>query len=95
MRPNKNNIVNWTQYITPAMEDLAEKQNWGRQPQNEGPLRYNWSTPFQHLAEQPARVLRRVEPPADVAGSRHDVADHQPGPDDRTIRARRCASPAG
>ena len=24
---------NWQQYITPAMEDLAEKQNWGRQPQ--------------------------------------------------------------
>jgi hypothetical protein len=47
VRPSKNNIVNWTEYISPAMEDLAEKQNWGRQPQNEGPLRFNWSTPFQ------------------------------------------------
>jgi hypothetical protein len=46
VRPNKNNIVNWTQYITPEMEATAEKLNWGRQPANEGPLRYNWSTPF-------------------------------------------------
>jgi photosystem II stability/assembly factor-like uncharacterized protein len=46
VRPNKENITNWDDYITPAMEDLAEKQNWGRQPQNEGPLRYNWSTPL-------------------------------------------------
>jgi photosystem II stability/assembly factor-like uncharacterized protein len=47
VRPSKTNIVNWSQYITPAMEDQAEKLNWGRQPQNEGPLRYNWSTPFE------------------------------------------------
>jgi hypothetical protein len=33
VRPNKNNISNWQQYITPMMEDLADKQNWGRQPQ--------------------------------------------------------------
>jgi photosystem II stability/assembly factor-like uncharacterized protein len=46
VRPNKNNISNWSQYITPQMEDFAEKQNWGRQPQNMGPLRYNWSTPL-------------------------------------------------
>jgi len=45
VRPNKDNIVNWEQYITPAMEDLAEENNWGRQPQQMGPLRYNWSTP--------------------------------------------------
>ncbi|HET9371741.1 MAG TPA: hypothetical protein VFO19_15875 [Vicinamibacterales bacterium] len=46
VRPNKNNIVNWDQYITPQMEDLAEKNNWGRQPQQMGPIRYNWSTPI-------------------------------------------------
>jgi photosystem II stability/assembly factor-like uncharacterized protein len=46
VRPNKNNIANWAQYITPAMEDKAEQQNWGRQPQQMGPLRFNWSTPL-------------------------------------------------
>jgi photosystem II stability/assembly factor-like uncharacterized protein len=46
LRPNKNNITNWSEYITPAMEDFAEKQNWGRQPQQLGALRFNWSTPF-------------------------------------------------
>ncbi len=56
VRPSKNNIVNWSQYITPAMEDLAEKQNWGRQPQNQGALRYNWSTPF-HLSPINPHVL--------------------------------------
>jgi hypothetical protein len=45
-RPNKNTISNWDEYITPAMEDLAEKNNWGRQPQQMGPLRFNWSTPL-------------------------------------------------
>ena len=45
-RPNKNNISNWTQYITPEMEELAFKNNWGRQPQQMGPLRFNWSTPL-------------------------------------------------
>jgi photosystem II stability/assembly factor-like uncharacterized protein len=46
LRPSKNNITNWGDYITPEMEDFAEKQNWGRQPQQLGALRYNWSTPF-------------------------------------------------
>ncbi|MEZ5318709.1 MAG: hypothetical protein R2752_15020 [Vicinamibacterales bacterium] len=46
VRPSKNNISNWDQYITPAMEDLAEKNNWGRQPQDLGALRFNWSTPL-------------------------------------------------
>lgn len=46
VRPNKDNIVNWNQYITPQMEDLAEKNNWGRQPQQMGPIRFNWSTPI-------------------------------------------------
>src|SRR5262245_18244651 len=32
IRPSKTNIVNWSTYITQAMEDLAEKQNWGKQP---------------------------------------------------------------
>ena len=46
LRPNKENITNWEEYITPEMEDFAEKQNWGRQPQQLGALRFNWSTPF-------------------------------------------------
>ncbi len=46
IRPSKNNIVNWDQYITPEMEQLAEDRNWGRQPQQMGALRYNWSTPI-------------------------------------------------
>ena len=46
VRPNKDNISNWTQYITPEMEEIAFKNNWGRQPQQMGPLRFNWSTPL-------------------------------------------------
>lgn len=46
VRPSKNNIVNYAQYITPEMERLAAERNWGTQPQGMGPLRYNWSTPF-------------------------------------------------
>jgi photosystem II stability/assembly factor-like uncharacterized protein len=42
IRPNKNNITNWSQYITQAMEDKAFENNWGRQPQQMGPLRFNW-----------------------------------------------------
>ncbi len=56
IRPNKNNIINWTQYITPEMEQKALANNWGEQPQMMGPLRYNWSTPFQLSPHNP-RVL--------------------------------------
>ncbi len=55
-RPNKNNITNWTQYITPEMEELAFKNNWGRQPQQMGPLRFNWSTPL-HLSPNNNKAL--------------------------------------
>jgi photosystem II stability/assembly factor-like uncharacterized protein len=55
-RPNKNNISNWTQYITPEMEELAFKNNWGRQPQQMGPLRFNWSTPL-HLSPSNNKAL--------------------------------------
>ena len=46
IRPNKNNISNYSQYITAEMEEKAFKNNWGRQPQQMGPLRFNWSTPL-------------------------------------------------
>ncbi|HEX7781039.1 MAG TPA: hypothetical protein VF424_17445, partial [Vicinamibacterales bacterium] len=46
MRPNKNNISNYADYITPEMEKLAADRNWGQQPQQLGPLRFNWSTPI-------------------------------------------------
>jgi photosystem II stability/assembly factor-like uncharacterized protein len=46
IRPNKENIVNYADYITPEMERDAQARNWGTQPANEGPLRYNWSTPY-------------------------------------------------
>ena len=55
-RPNKGNISNWTQYITPEMEELAFKNNWGRQPQQMGPLRFNWSTPL-HLSPNNNKAL--------------------------------------
>lgn len=46
LRPNKENITNWSDYITPEMEKKAEAANWGVQPQMLGALRFNWSTPF-------------------------------------------------
>ncbi len=46
LRPNKENISNWSEYITPEMEKKAEEANWGVQPQMLGALRFNWSTPF-------------------------------------------------
>lgn len=46
IRPSKNNIVNYSMYITPEIEKRAKDNNWGEQPQGMGPLRYNWSTPF-------------------------------------------------
>jgi photosystem II stability/assembly factor-like uncharacterized protein len=46
IRPNKQNITNWDEYITPEMEKTAADRNWGTQPQNAGPLRFNWSTPY-------------------------------------------------
>jgi photosystem II stability/assembly factor-like uncharacterized protein len=57
LRPNKNNITNWGEYITPEMEDLAEKQNWGRQPQQLGALRFNWSTPFILSPHNPRTIM--------------------------------------
>jgi photosystem II stability/assembly factor-like uncharacterized protein len=57
IRPNKNNITNWSEYITPAMEDFAEKQNWGRQPQQLGALRFNWSTPFILSPHNPRSIM--------------------------------------
>jgi photosystem II stability/assembly factor-like uncharacterized protein len=56
VRPNKNNIVNYAQYITPQMEQTALERNWGAQPQMMGPLRYNWSTPFK-LSPHSSRTL--------------------------------------
>jgi photosystem II stability/assembly factor-like uncharacterized protein len=46
MRPNKNTISNWNDYITPEMEKTAADRNWGQQPQQLGALRFNWSTPI-------------------------------------------------
>jgi len=57
IRPNKNNIVNWDQYITPDMERLAEERNWGRQPQQMGALRFNWSTPFKISAHNSQTIF--------------------------------------
>ena len=62
LRPNKNNIDNWGDYITPEMEDRAEKANWGRQPQQLGALRFNWSTPF---------ILSPHNPRTLMVGSNH------------------------
>jgi photosystem II stability/assembly factor-like uncharacterized protein len=70
IRPNKNNIVNYGQYITPAMEDLAEKNNWGRQPQQMGPLRFNWSTPL-HLSPTNNKTL--------YIGSNHLIVSNDRG----------------
>ncbi len=83
IRPNKNNITNWDEYITPEMEKTAADRNWGTQPQNAGPLRFNWSTPYLHLAAQPADAVHRRESPADDDGSRADVPHHQPRSDDQ------------
>jgi hypothetical protein len=57
LRPNKGNITNWSEYITPQMEDLAEQQNWGRQPQQLGALRFNWSTPFILSPHNPRTIM--------------------------------------
>ena len=57
LRPSKNNITNWDQYITPEMEAQAEKNNWGRQPQQLGVLRFNWSTPFILSPHNPRTLL--------------------------------------
>ena len=46
VRPNKLNITNYAEMVTPAMEKRGEEQNWGTQPQGMGPFRFNWSTPF-------------------------------------------------
>jgi photosystem II stability/assembly factor-like uncharacterized protein len=46
IRPNKNNIINYAQFITPEMEKTALDRNWGAQPQQMGALRFNWSTPY-------------------------------------------------
>jgi photosystem II stability/assembly factor-like uncharacterized protein len=56
IRPNKNNIVNYADYITADMEKLALDRNWGAQPQMMGPLRYNWSTPF-HISPNNAHTI--------------------------------------
>jgi photosystem II stability/assembly factor-like uncharacterized protein len=57
LRPNKENITNWDEYITPEMEDFAEEQNWGRQPQQLGVLRFNWSTPFILSPHNPRTIM--------------------------------------
>ena len=62
IRPSKANISNWNEYITPEMEKKAEAMNWGVQPQQMGPLRYNWSTPF---------ILSPHNPKAIMIGSNH------------------------
>ena len=62
IRPSKANITNWDEYITPDMEKKAEAANWGVQPQQMGPLRYNWSTPF---------ILSPHNPKAIMIGSNH------------------------
>ena len=70
IRPNKNNISNYSQYITAEMEDKAEKNNWGRQPQQMGPLRFNWSTPL-HLSPNNNKTL--------YAGSNHLIVTNDRG----------------
>ena len=67
IRPNKNNITNWDEYITPEMEKTAADRNWGTQPQNAGPLRFNWSTPFFISPHNPQTLYIGVESPADDA----------------------------
>jgi len=57
VRPSKANIQNWDDYITPEMERIAEEANWGVQPQQMGPLRYNWSTPFILSPNNPRTLL--------------------------------------
>ena len=64
VRPSKSNITNWDEYITPEMEKKAEEANWGVQPAQMGPLRYNWSTPF---------ILSPHNPRAIMIGSNHLV----------------------
>ncbi len=56
IRPNKNNITNWDEYITPEMEKSGADRNWGTQPQNAGALRFNWSTPY-YISPHNARTL--------------------------------------
>jgi photosystem II stability/assembly factor-like uncharacterized protein len=57
VRPNKQNITNWDEYITPEMEKSAADRNWGTQPQNAGPLRFNWSTPYYISPHNPQTLL--------------------------------------
>ncbi|MCR4375153.1 MAG: hypothetical protein NUW22_09910, partial [Acidobacteria bacterium] len=57
LRPNKQNITNWDEHITPEMEKKAEEANWGVQPQMLGALRFNWSTPFILSPHNPRAIL--------------------------------------
>ena len=57
LRPNKQNITNWEEFITPEMEKRAEDANWGVQPQMLGALRFNWSTPFILSPHNPRAIL--------------------------------------
>jgi photosystem II stability/assembly factor-like uncharacterized protein len=76
IRPNKSNITNWNDYITPEMEKKAEAANWGIQPAQMGPLRFNWSTPF---------ILSPHNPKAIMIGSNHLIMSLNGGQSYRLI----------
>jgi len=76
IRPSKANITNWNEYITPEMEKKAEEANWGVQPAQMGPLRYNWSTPF---------ILSPHNPRAIMIGSNHLIMSLDGGQSYRLI----------
>ncbi len=76
VRPSKTNITNWDEYITPEMEKKADAANWGVQPAQMGPLRYNWSTPF---------ILSPHNPRAIMIGSNHLIMSLDGGASYRLI----------
>lgn len=76
VRPSKANITNWDEYITPEMEKQAADNNWGEQPTQMGPLRYNWSTPF---------ILSPHSPKTLLIGSNHLIMSMDAGATYRLI----------
>lgn len=42
IRPNKNNIINYDQYVTQEILDLQKEAGWG----DDNPFRFNWNSPI-------------------------------------------------
>jgi photosystem II stability/assembly factor-like uncharacterized protein len=51
IQPTADNVVNYTDYITPEIEESMRQRNW------RGPFRFNWSTPIIMSPHNPRTIL--------------------------------------